>query len=132
MSKGLLTLKSVTGHNASNYTYPPGVRHESEAMVVKTTSDTEKVINRLRRVEGQIRGLQRMITEEKGCEDVLTQLAATKAALDRVGVYLISHRMKECLSVGSAAQLENGNEQESAAALEEAFEVFMKYVQCVR
>ncbi len=93
-------------------------------MVTKT--DIEKVLNRLRRVEGQVRGLQRMISEDKRCEDVLTQLAATRAALDRVGVFLITHRMKECLKHSS-------DEMElDETAVEEAFEVFMKYVHHVR
>ncbi|HDY69865.1 MAG TPA: transcriptional regulator [Actinobacteria bacterium] len=91
-----------------------------------TKTDIEKVLNRLRRVEGQVRGLQRMISEDKRCEDVLTQLAATRAALDRVGVFLITHRMKECLKHSS-------DEMElDETAVEEAFEVFMKYVHHVR
>ncbi len=93
-------------------------------MVTKT--DIEKVLNRLRRVEGQVRGLQRMISEDKRCEDVLTQLAATRAALDRVGVFLITHRMKECLKHSS-------NEMDlDETAVEEVFEVFMKYVHHVK
>ncbi len=92
--------------------------------VAKT--DTEKVINRLRRIEGQVRGLQRMISENKPCEDVLTQLAATRAALDRVGVFLISNRMKECLRNSTD---EMGLDD---IAVEEAFEVFMKYIQHVK
>ena len=89
-------------------------------------TDTEKVLNRLRRIEGQVRGLQRMISEDKRCEDVLTQLAATRAALDRVGVFLISNRMKECLK-HSSEEMALGDE-----AVEEAFEVFMKYIQHVK
>ena len=89
-------------------------------------TDNEKVLNRLRRIEGQVRGLQRMISEDKRCEDVLTQLAATRAALDRVGVYLISNRMKECLK-HSSEDLGLGDE-----AVEEAFEIFMKYIQHVK
>ncbi|MBE0428566.1 MAG: metal-sensitive transcriptional regulator [Thermoleophilia bacterium] len=94
------------------------------ASVEKT--DTEKALNRLRRIEGQVRGLQRMISEDKRCEDVLTQLAATRAALDRVGVFLISNRMKECLK-HSSVEIKMNDE-----AVEEAFEVFMKYIQHVK
>ena len=90
-----------------------------------TNDDVSSVLNRLRRIEGQVRGLQRMIDEGKDCEQVLTQLSAVKSALDRVGIYLISHRMKECLDSGSTSQVDE-------AAMEQAFEVFMKYVQCVR
>lgn len=89
-------------------------------------TDTEKVLNRLRRIEGQVRGLQRMISEDKRCEDVLTQLAATRAALDRVGVFLISTRMKECLK-HSTEEMGMGDD-----AVEEAFEIFMKYIQHVK
>ena len=92
--------------------------------VAKT--DIEKVLNRLRRIEGQVRGLQRMISEDKRCEDVLTQLAATRAALDRVGVFLISHRMKECLK-HSSEEMDLDD-----VAVEEAFEIFMKYIQHVK
>lgn len=87
--------------------------------------DVERVLNRLRRIEGQVRGLQRMIEEGKDCEAVLTQLAAVKAALDRVGIHLISHRMKECLDAGARTDIDE-------AAMEQAFEIFLKYVQCVR
>lgn len=100
--------------------------YEGKVMVAVAKTDTEKVINRLRRIEGQVRGLQRMISEDKRCEDVLTQLAATRAALDRVGVYLISNRMKECLKHSTE---EMGLEE---VAVEEAFEIFMKYIQHVK
>ena len=97
-----------------------------KVITVVAKTDTEKVLNRLRRIEGQVRGLQRMISEDKRCEDVLTQLAATRAALDRVGVFLISNRMKECLRRSTE---ELGLDD---MAVEEAFEVFMKYIQHVK
>ena len=74
-----------------------------------------RVLNRLARIEGQVRGLQRMIEEGKDCEDILAQLAAVKSALDRVGTHLISHHMKECLEDETGAQLD-------PVALEKAFE----------
>jgi DNA-binding FrmR family transcriptional regulator len=48
------------------------------------------VIKRLRRLEGQIRGLQRMVDEGAECREIVTQLAAAKGALDRVGFKLMS------------------------------------------
>lgn len=48
-----------------------------------------EVIKRLRRLEGQIRGLQRMVDESAECRDIVTQLAAAKGALDRVGFKLM-------------------------------------------
>jgi DNA-binding FrmR family transcriptional regulator len=107
--------------------WPGGVAMESEPGDETTIArvDAARVVNRLARVEGQVRGLQRMIDEGKDCEAVLTQLAAVKSALDRVGVLLISQRMRECLESSVGAEV-------PPAALEEAFDVFLKYVQCVR
>jgi len=59
--------------------------------------DTEQLTTRLRRVEGQIRGIQRMIEDGRDCEDVITQLMAARAALDKAGLLIVSERVKECL-----------------------------------
>lgn len=87
--------------------------------------DAAPLINRLRRVEGQARGLQRMIEQGRSCEEVFTQLAATKAALDQVGVLLISLKMRECL-IGDAQPLA------TEEAVEKALDAFLKYSRCVR
>src|SRR5660398_206807 len=78
-----------------------------------------RVLTRLRRVEGQVLVLHRKIVEWKNLDDVLTQLSAVKSALDRVGIYLISHRMRECLETDTGV----GVQEES---MEEAFEIFLK------
>lgn len=88
--------------------------------------DATRLINRLRRVEGQSRGLQRMIEEGRSCEEIFTQLAATKAALDRVGVLLISLKMRECLINDS------DHEMATQEAVEKALDAFLKYSRCVR
>jgi DNA-binding FrmR family transcriptional regulator len=92
------------------------------------TDEAVRLINRLRRVEGQARGLQRMIEQGRSCEEIFTQLAATKAALDRVGVLLISLKMRECLVE------ETGRDEDvaSPAAVERALEAFLKYARCVK
>jgi DNA-binding FrmR family transcriptional regulator len=55
------------------------------------------VLLRLRRVEGQIRGLQRMVEEGVSCPDILTQVAAATAALKKVGTVIIHTYMEECM-----------------------------------
>lgn len=90
------------------------------------TEESGRLVNRLRRVEGQSRGLQRMIEQGRPCEEIFTQLAATKAALDRVGVLLISMKMRECLNE------EAGVEIASPEAVEKALEAFLKYARCVK
>ena len=54
------------------------------------TETTADVVKRLRRLEGQIRGLQRLVDEEAECHEIVTQLAAAKGALDRVGFKLMA------------------------------------------
>jgi DNA-binding FrmR family transcriptional regulator len=63
----------------------------------------DDVLKRLRRLEGQIRGVQRMIDEGQDCRDVVTQLSACKAALDRVGYRLVVAGMRHCVAAGEAA-----------------------------
>ena len=58
---------------------------------------TEEITNRLRRIEGQIRGLQRMVEEQRDCEAILTQLMAARAALDRVGLLVAENYVQECI-----------------------------------
>ncbi len=55
------------------------------------------VLMRLRRIEGQLRGLQRMVEEETPCSEVLTQVAAVTAAIKRAGMVIIQSHMEECL-----------------------------------
>jgi len=57
----------------------------------------EDILARLRRVEGQIRGIQRMIQEGRECEAVATQLLAARAALDKASVFIMSHHIEQCL-----------------------------------
>jgi len=59
--------------------------------------DRRDILTRLRRVEGQIRGIQRMIEEERGCEAIVTQLMAARAALDKTGLRIMSHQIESCL-----------------------------------
>lgn len=58
---------------------------------------TADVICRLRRVEGQVRGIQRMVDEGAPCLDVLTQIAAARAALDAAGFAVLDGRLRDCL-----------------------------------
>jgi DNA-binding FrmR family transcriptional regulator len=56
------------------------------------------VVNRLRRAQGQIGGILRMIEEGRECKDIVTQLAAVNRALDRAGFAIIATGLKQCLS----------------------------------
>ena len=60
-----------------------------------TETDT-KILKRLRRIEGQVRGLQRMIEEGRECQDILTQLSGTRSALDAAGELLLEQYASGC------------------------------------
>ena len=53
---------------------------------------------RLQRIEGQVRGVQRMVSDDRYCTDVLTQIAAVQAALDKVALGLLDDHARHCLS----------------------------------
>jgi len=60
--------------------------------------DKADVTARLRRIEGQIRGLQKMLEEDRDCAEVIQQLTAARAALDRVGSVIITSGLRACLA----------------------------------
>lgn len=67
---------------------------------------TEDVVKRLRRIEGQIGGIIRMLEDGRDCADVVTQLAAASRALDRTGFKLLSSGMRQCLTAVAAGEAE--------------------------
>lgn len=84
---------------------------------------TEKadLLRRLSRVEGQIRGIARMVEEEQVCTDILMQVAAAKAALHQVGVLILENHTHICLTQGLA----EGNPQEAAKEVARALKKFI-------
>ncbi len=67
---------------------------------------TDDVVKRLRRLEGQVRGIERMVAEGNECRDIVTQLAAAKGALDRVGFRLMASAISECADTDDLDELE--------------------------
>ncbi|GAA3511271.1 metal-sensitive transcriptional regulator [Georgenia daeguensis] len=61
-------------------------------------TDMGKVVNRLKRAQGQLAGVLRMLEEGKDCADVVTQLSAVSKALDRAGFAIIASGMRQCLA----------------------------------
>ena len=57
----------------------------------------EKVKNRLRRIGGQIGGIERMVDEERYCIDILTQISAAQAAIDKVALALLDEHTRHCV-----------------------------------
>ncbi|RPK81532.1 MULTISPECIES: metal-sensitive transcriptional regulator [Streptomyces] len=63
-----------------------------------TGAELKAVLNRLRRAQGQISGVIRMIEEGRDCEEVITQLAAASRALDRAGFAIVATGLQQCLT----------------------------------
>ena len=61
------------------------------------SASSDQLITRLRRVEGQVRGIQRMVEDERYCIDILTQISAIQAALDKVALGLLDDHARHCV-----------------------------------
>lgn len=75
------------------------------------TPAKEAYLKRLRRIEGQVRGIQRMVEEDTYCIDVLTQVAAVNKALHAVALQLVEDHVRHCV-VGAAERSRNNGEPE--------------------
>src|SRR6476659_9702283 len=71
--------------------------HPSESVPVGYSGDKDDVLKRLRRIEGQIRGLQRMVDEDTYCIDILTQISAATKALEAVALNLLEGHLHHCV-----------------------------------
>ena len=71
-------------------------------------ADMKPVLNRLRRAQGQLTAVIRMIDEGQDCTSVVTQLAAVSSALDRAGYTIVSTAMRDCITDPEAARDEQG------------------------
>jgi len=69
----------------------------------KTDVSREVVLKRLKKIEGQIRGLQKMVAEERDCESIVTQLAAVRSAIDSAGALVMNNYMKLCFRQSNEA-----------------------------
>lgn len=96
----------------------PGARHATAV-----DADIKKRnLARLRRIEGQVRGLQKMVDEERWCADVLTQVASVQEALRGVSRELMRNHLKHC-----AAAAARGEEGDADAVYDEIVELMFKY-----
>lgn len=84
--------------------------------------ESRTFINRIKRAEGQLAGVTRMISENKPCDEILNQLSAARAAIDKVALLIITKRMKECLKEGYTDE----------DAINKALGVFEKHAENIR
>ncbi|MDC0769144.1 metal-sensitive transcriptional regulator [Streptomyces sp. HD] len=83
--------------------------------------ELKSVLNRLRRAQGQISGVIKMIEEGRDCEDVVTQLAAASRALDRAGFAIIATGLQQCLTDAEKGARDGETTEQMKARLEKLF-----------
>lgn len=66
-----------------------------------------EISNRLRRIEGQVRGIIRMLDEQRDCEEIITQVLAARSAMDKVAAEVLKHHVDQCLSQMPPAEAKN-------------------------
>lgn len=82
----------------------------------------DDILKRLRRIEGQVKGIQRMIDNEECCNDVLVQIAAVRAAINKVGGLILENYSKTCIRQA----VESNNNGDNVESLIETMIKFMK------
>jgi len=95
-----------------------------DKMVPRTADEIESVIRRLKRIEGQVRGVQKMIEENRYCIDILVQISAINAALKKVGLNLLERHVDHC--VAKAIRDGSGSGNESIRELMDVIKQFSK------
>lgn len=79
------------------------------------TATKDQLKNRLKRIEGQVRGVEKMVDEDRYCIDVLTQISAVQAALDKVALGLLDQHAAHCMVNADKAEMPEKTEELMAA-----------------
>jgi DNA-binding FrmR family transcriptional regulator len=88
-------------------------------------SQKDALIKRLHRIEGQVRGIERMVADDRYCIDILTQIGAASTALDSVAFLILDEHVQHCVA-GALASGDEAEAQAKAAELLEAVHRFTK------
>ena len=83
----------------------------------------KKVQSRLKKVAGQVAGIQRMVEDDRYCVDILNQIAAVEAALDRVGHIVLASHVETCVTHA----IESGRPKDRREKLDELMDVFSRF-----
>ena len=87
------------------------------------TKDKELLVNRLHRIEGQVRGIERMVAEDRYCIDILTQISAVNTALESLAFRLLDQHVRHCV----AGAMASGDEEQMAAKTSELLEAVQRF-----
>ncbi|MDB8789628.1 metal-sensitive transcriptional regulator [Romboutsia sp. 1001216sp1] len=87
------------------------------------SNDKEALIKRLKRIEGQVKGIQNMIEEERYCVDILVQISAIRSAINKVGTIVLENHIKGCVS----HTIKSGNEEVTEDVINELMGTIIKF-----
>jgi CsoR family transcriptional regulator, copper-sensing transcriptional repressor len=87
------------------------------------TKDKDALIKRLHRIEGQVRGIERMVEDDRYCIDVLTQIAAANTALESLALTILDDHVRHCVS----GALASGDEADATVKTEELLEAVKRF-----
>jgi DNA-binding FrmR family transcriptional regulator len=85
--------------------------------------DKDALVKRLHRIEGQVRGIERMVEDDRYCIDILTQIAAVNTALEAVALKILDEHVRHCV----AGALTSGDEEDAATKTEELLEAVQRF-----
>ena len=95
----------------------------TETPVHGYTKDKDALIKRLHRIEGQVRGVEKMVAEDRYCIDILTQISAVNTALEALALKILDAHVRHCV----AGALASGDAAESQAKAEELLEAVHRF-----
>jgi len=87
------------------------------------TKDKAALVKRLHRIEGQVRGIERMVEDDRYCIDVLTQISAVNTALESLALKILDEHVRHCV----AGALSSGDEEDALVKTEELLEAVQRF-----
>ena len=88
----------------------------------RTEEEVDKLVSRLKRIEGQVRGIQKMVEDERYCIDILVQISAVNSALKKVGIQVLKRHTTHCV----ADAIKKDESEQSIDELMKTIELFIK------
>lgn len=96
---------------------------ETTAPTYGYSTDKDSLVKRLHRIEGQVRGVEKMVAEDRYCIDIITQIAAVSTALEAVGFQILDSHVKHCV----AGALASGDDEVAAEKSRELLEAVQRF-----
>lgn len=94
-----------------------------EEKSLSKSNDKEALIRRLKRIEGQVKGIQNMVDEDRYCVDILVQISAIRSAINKVGTIILENHIKGCVS----DSLQHGDDEITENTINELMSTINKF-----